>query len=211
MSEEPPFPAGPEAVNLPLILASGSEARASMLRAAGLGVILHPANVDEESLRQALRADRVTTEAAAEALAEMKASKVALRYPAGIIIAADQLLECGGVWFEKPVDRDHAFASLRTLSGQMHRLVSSVVVYKNGARIWHHTDAAEITMRELDEAYIDRYLDCIGDDVFSTVGGYKIEGLGLHLFAKVRGDHFTILGMPLLPLIDILREQGIVA
>ena len=200
MSDLLPFPAGPNAATIPLILASGSEARAAMLRAAGLDVQLHPANVDEESFRNGLRADRVTTSAAAEALAELKGMKVSGRYETGIIIAADQLLDCGGVWFEKPVDRDHAVGSL-----------SSVVLFRNGARIWHHTGIAEITMRNLSNDYIDRYLDHIGDEVFQTVGCYKIEGMGMHLFSEVKGDHFTILGMPLLPLLDILREQGVVA
>lgn len=211
MTDTLPFPAGPNAADVPLILASGSTARAEMLKAAGLEVHLHPANVDEENFRHALRADRVTTEAAAEALAELKAVKVAGRYPLGIVIAADQMLDCGGIWFEKPVDRDHAFASLQTLAGRTHRLVSSVVLYRNGARVWHHTDVAEITMRQLDDNYIERYLDHIGDEVFSTVGCYRIEGIGMHLFSKVKGDYYTILGMPLLPLIDNLREQGIVA
>ncbi len=211
MSDLLPFPAGPNAATIPLILASGSEARAAMLRAAGLDVQLHPANVDEESFRNALRADRVTTSAAAEALAELKGMKVSSRYETGIIIAADQLLDCGGVWFEKPVDRDHAVGSLRALSGKKHQLVSSVVLFRNGARIWHHTGIAEITMRNLSNDYIDRYLDHIGDEVFQTVGCYKIEGMGMHLFSEVKGDHFTILGMPLLPLLDILREQGVVA
>ncbi|MEQ9329603.1 MAG: Maf family protein [Rhodospirillales bacterium] len=211
MTEKLPFPAGPNAASIPLILASGSTARAAMLKAVGLDVHLHPANVDEESFRHALRADRVTTEAAAEALAELKAVKVAGRYPQGIVIAADQMLDCGGIWFEKPVDRDHAFASLQTLAGRTHRLVSSVVLYRNGARIWHHTDVAEITMRRLDDGYIERYLDHIGDEVFSTVGCYRIEGIGMHLFSKVQGDYYTILGMPLLPLLDNLREQGVVA
>ena len=137
--------------------------------------------------------------------------KVARRYETGIIIAADQLLDCGGVWFEKPVDRDHATGSLRALSGKKHQLVSSVVLFRNGARIWHYTGVAELTMRQLSDDYIDRYLNHIGDEVYQTVGGYKIEGLGMHLFSDIRGDHFTILGMPLLPLIDILREQGVVA
>ena len=153
----------------------------------------------------------MTTEAAAEALAELKAVKVAGRYPQGIVIAADQMLDCGGIWFEKPVDRDHARASLAALAGRDHRLVTSAVVARGGERIWHVAQSVRMRMRPLSDDFIERYLDAVGDDVRSSVGAYQLEGLGAQLFAAVEGDYFTVLGLPLLPLLDFLRVHGVLA
>ncbi|MDP1838561.1 MAG: Maf family protein, partial [Reyranella sp.] len=117
--------------------------------------------------------------------------------------------DCNGVWFDKPVDRAHAQAHLRALSGRTHRLATAAVVFRNGQRVWHHVEHARLTMRPLDDAFIARYLDAAGADAFASVGAYQLEGLGAHLFSHVDGDYFTILGLPLLPLLSFLAGHGI--
>lgn len=192
-----------------VILASSSRIRRTMLEQAGVPVDIDPARVDEDAVKEAMKLDGAPVEAVAEALAETKAMRVSARHPGRLVIAADQMLECGPVWFDKPPDRDHARAQLQALSGRTHRLVACVVAMRNGTRTWHHTDAAELTMRPLSDSFIDRYLDAMGDQVLTTVGGYQLEGLGAQLFTSVRGDYFTVLGLPLLPLMDHLRNQAV--
>ena len=121
------------------------------------------------------------------------------------------MLECNGVWFDKPVDRDHAVAHLTALGGRTHRLISSAVCVRDGARIWHHTAVASLTMRPLSRAFIDCYLDAAGAAVLRSVGAYQLEGLGAQLFSKIEGDYFTVLGLPLLPALDFLRRHGFLA
>jgi septum formation protein len=117
------------------------------------------------------------------------------------------MLSCNEVWFDKPPDRDHAAAQLRALSGKTHTLWTTVCVVRNGSRIWHHNAAARLTMRTLSDAFIEAYLAAVGPAVTTSVGAYHLEGLGAQLFAKVEGDFFTILGLPLLPLLDFLRSN----
>jgi septum formation protein len=193
----------------PVVLASGSATRAAMLRAAGLEIVVAPAAVDEDEVKRALRADGATAADAAEFLAEMKAQRVSARHPGALVVGADQMLECEGAWFDKPADRAGAKAHLSALSGRTHRLVSAAVVCVNGARTWHAVDAAELTMRRLSETFVDRYLDAAGEAVTTSVGAYQLEGLGAQLFSRVRGDHWTILGLPLLPLLAYLRERAV--
>ncbi|MEM8915351.1 MAG: Maf family protein [Pseudomonadota bacterium] len=194
-----------------LILASGSKTRLDMLRAAGLSVAAEKPGVDEDMVKQSLRADGAGVGDVAEALAEMKALRVSQRYPGAHVVAADQMLECGEVWFDKPPDRDHLLAQLLALRGKTHELISSVVVAIDGGRIWHHTDRARLTMRDFSDQFAADYVDAVGDAGLASVGGYQVEGRGIQLFSAVSGSHHTILGMPLLPLLDFLRQREVVA
>ncbi|HEY0835416.1 MAG TPA: Maf family protein [Azospirillum sp.] len=192
-----------------LILASGSKARAAMLEGAGVAVARDPADVDEDALKHSCRARGAGVEATAEALAEAKARHVACRHPGDFVLGADQMLDCGGVWFDKPGDRDGARAQLCDLRGRTHRLVSAAVIVRDGERLWQHTDDARLTMRPFSDAFLDRYLDACGEAVLHSVGAYHLEGFGAQLFDRVDGDFFTILGLPLLPVLGFLRDHGI--
>ncbi len=194
-----------------VVLASASRSRLDLLRRAGLRLRADPARVDESEVKASLRAERADAAAAAETLAELKASKVSLRAPGALVIGADQILECEGRWFDKPPDRARAAEHLRALGGKTHALVTAVCAVRDGVRIWHHGEAPRLTMRPLDEAFIESYLEAAGPEVLKTVGAYRLEGLGAQLVTKVSGDYFTILGLPLLPLLGFLREHGVPA
>lgn len=194
----------------PLVLASASPTRAALLEAVGLVLTRVPPSVDESAVRAALRSEGASTEDAASALAELKARSAGGRAPAGsLVLGADQILELDGAWLEKPADRTEARAQLASLRGRTHRLVSAVVVVKDGARIWHAVDKAELAVRPFSDTFLDAYLDRCGESVLGSVGAYRIEGEGAQLMARIRGDHFTILGLPLLPLLAFLREQRV--
>lgn len=192
-----------------VVLASGSRTRALMLEQAGVSVTCHPAAVDEEEVKLSCKAEGLPVEAAAEALAELKAMRVTRRHPGALVIGADQMLECEGDWFDKPVDRAAARAQLLRLRGRTHRLVSCAVVVRDGERLWHQVQSARLTVRPFTDAFLDDYLDRAGERVLGSVGCYQIEGLGAQLFSRVEGDWFTILGMPLLPLLGFLRAHGV--
>lgn len=192
-----------------LVLASASPSRRAMLEAAGLDCVIDPPAVDEDSIKQAMRADGAGPADVAEALAEMKAKQVSRRHPNAMVVGADQMLECGTVWFDKPVDRDHARGHLQALRGKSHRLIASVVVVQNEARQWHFNGSVTLTMRPFSDGFLDDYLDRAGDRVLTSVGAYQLEGIGAQLFNKIDGDYFTVLGLPLLPLLDYLRTRGI--
>lgn len=192
-----------------LVLASGSRTRAAMLEQAGLTALLDKPLVDEEEVKEAGRAEGVSADIVAEALAELKAQRIARRHPGALVIGADQMLECEGRWFDKPADRDAARDQLLALRGRTHRLVSCAVVVRDGERIWHKIDSARLTMRNFSEAFLDDYLDRAGEGVLHSVGAYQLEGLGAQLFQRVEGDFFTILGLPLLPLLGFLRVHGV--
>ncbi|ANC92587.1 septum formation protein Maf [Azospirillum humicireducens] len=192
-----------------LVLASGSRTRAAMLEQAGVGAILDKPLVDEDEVKAAGRAEGVPAEAVAEALAELKAQRITRRHPGALVVGADQMLECEGRWFDKPADRAAARAQLLDLRGKTHRLVSCAVVVRDGERMWHKVDSARLTMRNFSESFLDDYLDRVGDDVLHSVGAYQLEGLGAQLFQRVEGDFFTILGLPLLPLLGFLRVHGV--
>ena len=193
-----------------LVLASASRARAAMLRSAGLTFESRPAPVDEESLRATLFAEGVAQADAATVLAELKARHVAERLAGDVIVVgADQLLELDGQWLEKAADIATARERLQALAGRSHRVASAAVAYRGGSRVWQHSAAAEVTMRPLSAACIDGYLGAAGDAALRSVGAYELEGVGVQLISAVRGDHFTILGLPLLPLLQFLRDQGV--
>jgi len=192
----------------PLVLASGSSIRADMLRNAGLDVIVDPASVDEDEFKRALRADGAPVADVAETLAEVKAKRVSTRHPGALVLGADQMLECGDIWFDKPVDRDHAAGHLRALSGKTHKLITAAVIVQNDTRLWHTIDSAALTVRPLSDAVIAAYLDRVGDRALSSVGAYQLEAEGAHLFTQISGDYFTILGLPLLQILHYLRGRG---
>lgn len=192
-----------------LVLASGSRTRAAMLEQAGVGAILDKPLVDEDEVKAAGRAEGVPADAVAEALAELKAQRITRRHPGALVVGADQMLECEGRWFDKPADRAAARAQLLDLRGKTHRLVSCAVVVRDGERIWHKVDSARLTMRNFSEHFLDDYLDRVGEEVLHSVGAYQLEGLGAQLFQRVEGDFFTILGLPLLPLLGFLRVHGV--
>lgn len=204
MSGEKLENSGPE-----LVLASQSMSRARILERAGLSFNILPANVDEDEVKHAMRGAKAPASDTAVALAELKASRVSRQIPEAFVIGADQILDCNDIWFDKPVDMDHARAHLLSLRGKPHRLANAVCVAKGGAVLWRHVDEARLTMRNFDEDFLDRYLAGAGEVILSSVGAYQLEGLGAHLFAKVEGDFFSILGLPLLPLLDFLRGHKI--
>lgn len=195
----------------PLILASGSSSRRSLLKNAGVDFEVEAAHVDEGEIKLALQAEGATAAQTAETLAELKAQRVSRRYPGMLIIGADQMLDCNGVWFDKPEDLDHATAHLRALRDRDHMLLSAVCVVRDGVRLWHHNEVATLTMRNLSDAFINDYLARVGEDALTSVGAYQLEGRGIQLFARVKGDYFSILGLPLLPLLDFLRGHGALA
>ena len=194
----------------PIILASASASRANMLRSAGVSFESVPANVDEESVKDSLKADGATASECAEMLAELKALKISQKFPNALVVGADQMLECNGAWFDKPADMEGARAHLKTLRGQTHTLETSVVVAMNGARIWHCNSAPRLTMREFSDEFLGEYLDRAGSAVLSSVGAYQLEGRGIQLFNKIDGDFFSILGLPLLELLAFLRVHNAV-
>ena len=194
----------------PLILASASRTRLELLERAGVAVTAEPAAVDETELKVVFQAEGASAEACAEALAELKAMRISARHPTALVIGADQMLDCNGTWFDKPPDLDLARAHLQALSGKSHRLVTAAVAVRDSERLWHTIMAAKLTMRRLSDGFIDDYLQRIGPAALSSVGAYQLEGLGAQLFERVEGDFFTVLGLPLLPLLSFLRGQGVI-
>ena len=194
-----------------LVLASGSATRRAMLDAAGIDVTVCPADVDEAAIRDRLLADNPAVPHAriALALAEEKAKAVSAQREDALVIGADQVLSFEGRLFEKPRDMDDARASLAALRGKTHTLQSAVALAVNGETVWHDTAEARLTMRAFSDAALDSYLARVGKIVLTSVGAYQIEGPAVQLFAAVEGDHATILGMPLLPLVTELVRRGV--
>jgi septum formation protein len=193
-----------------LVLASGSRTRARMLESAGVAIEIAVPNIDEPELMASLKAAGDDVTRVAEALAEMKAMRVAPRFPGRFVLGCDQMLECDGHWLDKAQNRDEARAQLKMLRGRSHNLVTSAVLVRDDERIWHTTDVAEMRMRNFSDAFLDAYVGRAGDEILRSVGAYQLEGLGAQLFEKVEGDFFTILGLPLLPVLAILRAHQLV-
>jgi septum formation protein len=181
-----------------------------MLSAAGLAFSVEVADVDETAVRHGMQAKNVPAKAIAEALAMAKAVQISQRFPRHLVLGSDQiLLTADGEILEKPGTRARAAAQLRQLMGQQHQLISAAVIAQDGAAIWRGTDTATLTMRPLSDRFITSYLDAEAEHVVHCVGSYRIEALGAQLFSQISGDHFTIRGLPLLAVLDYLRERGI--
>ena len=181
-----------------------------MLAAAGIDAIIDPPNIDEGMIKKDCKARGLSAAATADALAVAKAAAIAARHPGCIVLGADQMLECDGEWFDKPSDRAAAIAQIGRLSGKLHTLFSATAAMRDGEVTWRSLEMADLTVRPLSAAFIESYVDRIGDALLSSVGGYQMEGLGIQLFSKIVGEHSTILGMPLLPLLEFLRGEGVI-
>jgi septum formation protein len=193
----------------PLILASKSRARQALLANAGISFEVVPAEIDERAVQQA--SGLAAPDAIAALLAREKALAVSKGHAGGFVVGADQTLALGERLFSKPAGRAEAAEQLGALAGHRHELHSAVAVARDGKIIFADASTAGMTMRRLGKAEIDAYLDRAGDAVTSSVGAYQLEGLGVHLFERIEGDHFTILGLPLLPLLAFLRSQPLLA
>lgn len=193
-----------------IILASTSPFRRQLLENAGLKIEPVAPQVDERAVEEALEGSDVNPEDVAQILAEAKAVEVSERYPGRWIIGGDQTLSLGDEVFHKPKDMEGARRHLLALSGKTHQLNSGVVLAKNGEAVWRHVSIARMTMRPLDPAFIGRHLARVGDIALKSVGAYQVEGEGIQLFEKIDGDYFTIVGLPLLPLLAQLRELKVI-
>ncbi|WP_431266782.1 Maf family protein [Dankookia sp. P2] len=198
-----------QAASPALILASASTARRAVLAAAGLRFTAQAAAVDEAAIKESAQAEGIAVEEAAMLLAEAKAQRIASRHPEALVIGADQMLVCGDRWFDKPVGMDDAREHLRALRGQTHELVSAMVCWRGGARIWQHLARPRLTMRDFSDGFLETYLAVEGEAVLGSVGAYRLEGPGVQLFDRVEGEHSAILGLPLLPLLNYLRQHGV--
>jgi septum formation protein len=192
-----------------LVLASASAARKALLDGAGLRFEALPAHIDESGVKQSALASGMSAPEAALLLAELKAMRIARRDPDALVIACDQLLVFEGKWFDKPASLAEAREHLLALRGRTHTLVTAVLCQCGDQRLWHHVAQPRLTMRGFSDAFLDAYLAAEGDALTTTVGAYRLEGLGIHLFDKVEGEHAAILGLPLLPLLGYLRQYGV--
>lgn len=192
-----------------LILASKSKARAAVLKAAGLEFEQIGSGVDEDALKEALRAEGASVAKQADLLAETKALKVSISHP-GIVLGCDQMLDLDGQGLDKVSTREEAADILRRMRGETHILQGAIVACIDGAPVWRHLAQPRLRVRNFSEDFLQTYLDSIGDAAFESVGCYQLEGLGVQLFDRIDGDYFSILGMPLLPLLQWLRDRGVV-
>lgn len=194
----------------PLILASQSETRASLLRAAGVAVEVVPARVDEAAIKAGLALDGAPPRDVADALAELKARRVAARAPGLRVLGADQVLVCEDRLFDKPASQAEAREQLAFLRGRTHELLSAAVIFEDGTPVWRHVGRAVLKVRPFSDAFLDDYIARQGDTLLTTVGAYRLEAEGAQLFSHVQGDYFAILGLPLLEVLGFLRTRGMV-
>jgi septum formation protein len=193
-----------------LILASASVTRQRILEDAGVDAMIEPAQVDEGAIKESMAAEGASAIDAALILAQLKAQRISARHQGALVIGADQVLDLAGHWFDKPVDMDHAKDQWQRLLGRTHGLATAACVFRDGEQIWHHMATPELTMREFSDSFLDDYLAQSGASILTSVGAYRLESEGVHLFNRIEGDYFTILGLALLPLLDFLRGHGVV-
>jgi len=198
-----------QAADPPVILASASATRARLLRSAGVAFEAAAPGVDEAAVKESARAEGASAEDCALLLAELKARRLSELRPEALVIGADQILVCDGVWFDKPETMPGAVRQLALLAGRTHVLVTAVVCLRRGARLWHHLAAPKLTMRPLSPETVSAYVEAAGEGVRRNVGAYAIESLGIRLFSAISGEHSAILGLPLLPLLGFLRQHGV--
>ncbi len=190
----------------PLVLASRSAARRTLLETAGVPVEVRPADIDERSLETGVPSK--TPAAVAALLARQKALAVAALHPARLVLGADQVLALDAKLFSKPADRTTARAQLRALSGRTHELHAAIAFVRDATVVFENVGTARLTMRSFSDRFLDAYLEAVGSAATASVGAYQIEGLGIQLFERVEGDYFTVLGLPLLTALDFLRRHG---
>ncbi len=193
-----------------LILASASQVRVRLLGAAGVEFRIEPAEIDEAEFKRNGRAGQTTPQDCALSLAEAKALRVSSRDPEALVVGADQILECGGTWFDKPTDISAAQLQLQALRGRTHLLATAACVVCGGERRWQHVSSPRLTVRNFSDEFLDAYLAAEGEAVLGSVGAYRLEAGGVQLFERISGDHFAILGLPLVELLKFLREADAV-
>jgi len=191
-----------------IVLASGSQFRKAMLETAGVDIDVVPAKIDERTVEKTLEGTGASPEDVAQVLAEAKALDVSERQPGRLVLGCDQTLSLDDELFHKPRDMEDARRHLLKLSGRTHQLNSAAVLARNGEALWREVGIARLTMGKLEPGFIGRHLARVGPMALNSVGAYQIEGEGIQLFDKVEGDHFTIVGLPLLPLLKELRDLG---
>lgn len=194
--------------NDPLTLASQSDIRIQLLKNAGLLFDTIPARIDELSIKESMLVDGASPRDVADALAEMKARKVAQKNISGLVLGCDQVLDFKGQLLSKPADKEDAVQQLSNLQANRHMLLSAAVIYENGKPVWRHIGQVRLLMRPLSETYIQSYVDRNWDSIQHSVGCYKLEEEGVRLFSRVEGDYFNVLGLPLLELISYLTLRG---
>jgi septum formation protein len=192
----------------PLVLASKSPARAGLLKQTRIPFVIEAAEIDERAVEAPLRASGADAREIAAHLAHAKAQSVAARHTEHLVLGADQTLALGERMLTKPSNREEAFAQLRAVSGREHMLHSAICVMRAGEALLQGTETARMKMRPLSEAFLAAYADEAGAALTASVGAYQVEGLGIHLFESIAGDHSTILGLPLVPLLAFLRRNG---
>jgi septum formation protein len=190
----------------PLVLASKSASRRALLQGAGIPIEIMVADIDERGVEA--KVGLADPGDVAVLLAKEKARAVSMQRPDRLVIGADQTLALGQRRFSKPVNRNAAREQLKALRGNTHALHSGVAIMRNGAVVFEHCAVARLSMRAFSDAFLDYYLDAAGDAVTASVGAYQVEGLGVQLFERIDGDHSTILGLPLIPVLDVLRREG---
>ena len=195
--------------NKNLILASKSAARRALLDQAGIAYDCEPAAIDEAAIRDAAQSEGASPDDIAVLLAEMKGERIAAKHNDAMIISSDQLLVCDGVLYGKPKTFEQAQQQIAALSGKRHQLITAVMLFDNGRRIWHHIARPEITFHQLDDNAISDYLRHFGEDAFHSPGSYFLEGPGIHLFADIFGDYYAILGLPMMALLPQLKLHGL--
>ena len=193
---------------LPIVLASASATRAAVLKGAGVGFSIHAAQIDEDSVKHSMHSANRSALDTAQALSDLKASQVSLGDPEALVIGGDQMLVCSDTWFDKPRDLATVREQLCLLRGRAHELLTAISVARGGAVIWRFSVTSELVMRCFSDEFLDRYVESEREHACNSIGGYRLEGLGVQLFSKINGEYYDILGMPLISLLNFLREHG---